>query len=412
MSFLTANVQEVLRQYLDDTYAYTLIQSRPFFDRLTKKGNMGGTSAKVPLNLGFGGGQGGDFETALANAQASGARRDSFVVEPAKEYGVTYLENDEVPYTQTPESAVDILTDATKGAMENAAQNFEAMLFGDGYGTLATISTNSNPSGTIYRLVPTDANKFNLGNVLVSKATPSSASLDTGTATVIGLNPIGGAIEVDAGSSGWTPTNAHVLGIQGQMLASTSPSTFPGFLGWIPPITARTNGVVGDTFLTVVRTAQSPVVAVSGWAYDGRGKSLFQSVNNLAGQMASLKNSKPETLIVNPVTLSRLAQENNIQIRYDMPSGDANVYYEGFDIMTPAGKISCLAEAACPANQMLMAQAKTWVFGYPDKPFAPTSLTGNIAVESYDHNRTRFAISCSGFLYCTNPAANGVITIS
>lgn len=418
MSFINPNTENILVQYLDDTYAITLIQERPFFDRITKKSNMGGESAKVPLNIGYGGGQGGDFETALANAQSGGAKRVAFTVSPAKGFGITTLENSEVPFTQTPESAIDITTDATKGAMELAAQNFEAIVFGDGFGTLATILTATNTSGSLWTLVltvPSDVNHFNMGNSLVSKATPASATLDnSGAAGVVtGLNQIGGSIQIDVASGGLVPTAGHVLGLQGQMAASTSVVTFPGIFGFVPPITSRTAGVIGDTFLGADRGVASSGVAVGGWAIDGRGKVIMPTVNALAGQMANLKNSKPDLLVCNPITLARMAVELDTKVRYDMPSRtSADVFFPGIEIMTPAGKVEAFAEAACPADKLVLTKASSWIYGYPDRPFQPTSLRGNIMTESYEHNRTRFSITCAGYFYTINPAATGVISIS
>lgn len=415
MSFIATNTEQILRQYLDDTYVPTLLQERPFFDRITKKSDVGGLGAKIPIQIGYGGGQSGDFETALANAQASGAKRQSFVVDPAKGFGITYVENAEVPFTTTPESAVDIQTDCTKGAMELAASDFEQIVFSDGFGTLATISAATNTSGSLWTItltVPSDVNRFNLGGVVVSKLTPAAASLDTGTGLVTGLNQIQGQIQVDAGATGFTPTANHVLGRQGTMLGSTSVVTFPGIFGFVPPVTSRTNGVIGDTFLGVSRGVGSAGVALGGWAFDARTKTLLPSINSLAAQMANLKNSKPDTLVCNPITLGRLAIEADTKVRYDMESSVAEVMFSGIELNTPAGKVEALAEAACPADKMVLTKASSWVFAYPKSPFSPSNLDGTIMTKSYDHNRTRFSITCSGYFFTANPAATGVISIS
>lgn len=416
IGFLGTNTDALLVNYIEDTYAITLVQERPFFDRIMKKGGVGGDGVKIPINIGYGGGQGGDFPTALANAQSGGAVRTSFLCEPAKAFGVNYVENSEVPFTQTPESAIDMLTDNTRGAMELAAQNFTAIMFGDGFGTLGLIQTVVNTSGNLWTITfadPSAAMKFNLNNVLVQKVLPSSAALDTGTAKVTGVNQIASQIQIDAAATGFVPVVGRVLGLQGQMLAQTTVSTFPGVFGWVPPITARTAGVIGDTFLGVPRLINSSGVAVGGWALDGRNKPIAPSVNVQAGLMANLKNSKPDTLICNPTTGAKLAIELDTKVRYDLRSETfADVFFSGFEMMTPAGRVEVLLEAACPADKMVLTKAKTWVYAYPSRPFQPTSLKGNIMIESYDQNRTRFAVTCAGYFYTTNCAATGVITVS
>src|SRR5262252_7093795 len=130
MSLLSSNSQQAMNQYLDDTYAITLVQDRPFFDRITKKSGMGGLGTKVPFNVGYGGGQGSVFETALANAQSSGAVRYSWAISPANEFGITTVDNAEVPFSQTENSVIDFALESTRGAMENAAQNFSMLVLG------------------------------------------------------------------------------------------------------------------------------------------------------------------------------------------------------------------------------------------------------------------------------------------
>lgn len=412
----TPNDNAILIQYLDDTYPLTMIQDRPLFDRITKRSNVGGTTVSLPLNLGFGGGQGGSFTAALANAQLGGGVNTDFVIPPAFGYGIAVLENEKVPYTQTPQSAIDTQTLATKAAMELAAQDFTAKIYGSGYGDLATISAVNNVGGSIWDItltVPTDANKFNINGVLNGKTTPAAAALDTGSCTVLGTNPLAGVIRGDVGATGFTPTVGRVLGVAGNLAASTSVSTFPGIFGWCPPITSRTAGVVGDTFLGISRTAATSVIATSGWAFDGRQRAIAPTLNSACGQMANLKNSKPKLALMNPVTLARLAIELDTKVRYDMKSNlSADVFFMGMDLATPAGHVEAFGEAACPANQIVLTDPEQWIFAYPDRPFQPSRLDGQIMTADYNTNRTRAAVTCSGFLYPTNPAAVGVITIS
>lgn len=416
IGFLSTNTDALLRNYMEDTYAITLVQDRPFFDRITKKSGVGGDGVKIPINIGYGGGQGGDFVTALANAQAGGAVRTSFLCEPAKAFGVNTVQNSEVPFTETADSAIDMLTDNTRGAMELAAQNYTAIMFSDGFGTLATIATATNTSGSLWTLTfsdPSASMKFNLNNILVSKALPASAALDTGTGKVTGLNQIASQIQVDVGATGMVPTVGHVLGLQGQMLGQTTVSTFPGIFGWVPPITARTAGVIGDTFLGVPRLINSSGVAVGGWAIDGRNLPIAPTVNKQAGLMANLKNSKPDTLLMNPTTGAKLGIELDTKVRYDLPSETfANVFFSGFEMMTPAGRVEVLLEPACPSDKWILTKSKSWIYGYPDRPFRPTSLKGNMMVESYTDNVTRFAVTCAGYFYTTNCAATAVGTVS
>lgn len=413
---LPSNIQEILIEFLDDAYLPVLIHDHPFIDRLSKE-PMGGTSAKVPLIVSYGGGTSGDFGTAVDNAQLGGAINESFSVTPAQAFGIATVDWNNQPITDTEQSAMNVVTTAQKSSMYNAVDNFANMVFGDGAGTLATISSNTNPSGTLFKLVLTvltDADKIQQGQKLVSKATAFAAALDTGTAEVKGVNPIEGSILVDGGGT-WTPVNGHVLGLQGQMLASTSVVTFPGIFAFIPPASARTNGVpTVTTFLGANRGSDSSVVGVSGWAFDVRGQPIFPALCAAGGRMKSYKNAVPDTIICNGVTAAKLALEVNQQVRFDMPSRSmkAEVFYAGFTVLLPSGPADVLVESSCPSNYVVLTKADQWIMGSPqNKPFRP-STPGVAYVTDYRTNIARFATTCLGYFYTQNPPATCVLTVA
>lgn len=413
MAILDTNTQAVLIQYLDDTYPKTVLQSRPFFDRITKK-DMSGLSVKVPLMVGYGGGTGTNFENSLANAQLGGAYHQAFTVEPQVTFGITVLDNLQASFTTGPESAIDAMTDATQGCAETAAQNFENMIFGTGFGNMATISANSNVSGTIYLLTLgslSEVMKFVPNDIGVTKDT-ATGTLDTGTFTVIGLNQLGNQIKVDAGSSGWTPTNTHVVGLQGQLVTGSAVSTFPGIFAFCPPIASRTTGALNDTFLGVDRSVGG--TATGGWALDGTGKPISEGINTLASMMANFATAKPDCAFANPITCGKVASELKTQVRYDIKSiTDADVFFAGVNIATGAGMLELLAESACPQTYVVITKASSWVFGSPgNKGMKPSNIDGNIATPSYDHNKTRYAVQMAGYFYTNQPQATGVLTVS
>lgn len=417
--YFNDTTQAILVEALAESYVDCLVKDRPFLDGLTKKGGKGGTSERVAMNQGFGGGAGTTLAASLANATVGGAENIAFTITPQILYGTSVLANKQVAYTQHDESAVDTLLQATFASAELAADAFDKGCFSDGHGTWGTISSNTNPTGTIYNLiltVPSDAAKFDKGMVLVSKSSPT-ASIDSGSATVLGNSPQSGLVRVDAGSSGWTPTNAHVVGQSTIMVTGSDVSGFPGMLGFVPPVTARdSNFVVGDTFLGMTRDAAVSVPASSGWAFDARGKALVPSIEALAGQMAIYgKQAHPDTLYVNPIVLGKIATALDTKIRYDMPAKTegATAMFMGVDILTPAGKVTALSAGNCPASQMILTKASAWHLDYPTKsPFGPATLDGKIMVSAYDTDDTRFTTKVTGFFYPEAVISTGVLTIA
>lgn len=422
---IDTNTQAVLIEYMDDTYPKTLIQARPFFDRITKI-DSSGLDTKIPLNIGYGGGtaggQAGGFEIALANAMVGGAVHQAYQIVPTVVFGVSVLDNVQARFTNGPESAVKALTDATQACMEDAAQNLEYCIFGGGYGQLGTITAVTNTSGSNWTLTLTDiseAIRFNPGppgtlgvggNVIVTAVSTASA-LDAGTASVVGLNQLGAQIMVVV--TGMTPVAGHIVGLQGMLLGTSQLSGPPGIFGFCPPIAARSAaGALSDVFQGVDRSIGG--VGTGGWALNGIGKPITEGINTLCSMMANFATAKPTSGYANPITIGKVASELKTFVRYDMKSiMEADVFFSGVTVMTGAGAIDLLAEAACPLKYVVVTKESSWTFGSPgNKPFAPSDLEGRIAIPSYDHNKTRFAITCQGYFYTNQPQATGVLTVA
>lgn len=407
---LPVNIQTLLIESLADMAPMVLAKDHPFLDRI-KKERRGGTAAHIPIITGYGGGKGTDFATSLANAQSGVVTDAAYDVKPAILYGHTTLNWSTARYTKDKDaSPLDIATIATKGAMENAVDNFmSAAVFSDGSGALATVSAVNNVSGSVWDITLTnltDVAKFAPNDVLQQATT--GGSLDAGTAVVNGLNQIGGSIRVTV--SGMTPTVGHVLGIQSQLFSGQN---FGGIFGFIPPTSARTNGVPNvSPFNGCVRDATSAGVAVSGWAFDLTGQPLFYGFNTVAGAMSNYKNAKPRLLIVNGADMPKLAQELDQKVRFDMPSksGMADVLYSGFDINLTTGPCEVMAEVACPAGTAVLCNPDQWYFDGPESPFGPASA-GQIMVQNYATNDARFSVECSGFFYTNNPPATAVLKL-
>jgi hypothetical protein len=415
---LPSNINSILIQALHDMFDANFTKNHPFLDRM-RKVTAGGSGYRIPVMTGPGGGAGVDFISSLGNASVGAFTGLAFVPVPHEAYGHEVINWAQRAFTMSQEqSAVDVAVLATKNAMLAASDNLASLILGAAAGVLGTISSNTNPSGTTYNLVltvPTDAAKFNPGDVLQSAASASSA-VDSGTASVVFVNNIQGSILVDAGSTGWTPTNAHVLGRQSS-IGSSAVLPQPVF-AWCPPAASRTNGVVGDTFLGVTRTAAASqqVVATSGWAFSQtNGMPISTLVQNVAGYLATYAKAKPNVLYCNPTVIAKMAQEFNAQVRPDMPSATSQtIGFQGFEIATAAGRMEVLAEPAMPANQLLMTKADSWVYATPQGKVLVPATNGKILVDAYgltEGNVSRASLMSTGFFGCDNLWTTATITI-
>jgi hypothetical protein len=267
--------------------------------------------------------------------------------------------------------------------------------------------------------VPTDASKFYKEQVIVSKAT-ATASLDSSTATVVGVNANGGSILVDGGGT-WTPTNGHIIGLQGQLPSGSDTSgIFPSVLQWIPTAANRSNGVpTTTTFLGVSRAEASNVVAVSGWGWDGSSTPPFQALYAASAYMQNnSKLAKPDVVFVNPLLLPKMAQQADQKMRYDMESvNGVDVGFAGFTAVLPTGKCDILGEPSMPVTQMLLTKSGSWEMGVPGGGQILVPATNNkLIIDDYGDTSGKNQSRCSvmagpGFFGCNQPSSSAMITV-
>lgn len=418
---LSADLNAVSVESLDDLWLPIFVRNHPFLDRLTIK-KAGGSGYRIPVNTGPGGGASGNFGDSLNNSAANGFTGDGFTVPPAICYGTTRIQWQDQAYSETPQSPVDIALNSTKNALEINTENLANMLLGassGAAGAYATLTGVTNTAGSFWTLdmSQTDAAKFNLGQVIVQKATASSA-LDAGTGLVTGVNQVGGQIEVEV--SGLTPISGRIIGLQGQLPSGTDTSgLFPSVMQWVPPAANRTAGVPNvTTFLGVTRSIRSNVAAVSGWAFNGSSTPIFQAVYSTAAYMQNASAlAKPDTLFINPLVGPKMAQACDQKIRYDMKSvNGVEVEFAGFTIVLPTGKCDVLLEPSMPATQMLLSKSGSWEFAPPNggKIFRP-GTNGKMIIDDYGDssglNQSRCTSMATGFFGCNELISNAIITV-
>lgn len=409
---LSANNQKVLIETLDKVFPALFVEKHPFLDRMARE-TAGGSGFLIPFQTSSNGGSGSTLEAAIAGSDGAGTF-EGFRPKPAVAFGNAIIDHTQAPFMDTPQSPMDLATIAMKNASYNCIQDLAYKLFGTGHGDRLTIGTATSLGGNLWKIIPTQqsaAARFVLGDI-VGQIVANYSSIDSGEGTVIGVNDIEGSLEIDVGSSGLTPAQGKHLGLTSEL--STTVTGFAGVFGFCPVVSVRTNGVVGDTFLGVTRTAASNVAAVSGYAYSATGLPLLQAISRVAARMSRWEESTPDTVYVHPDQISKYQMETNQQtVNIKARSTDVDIFYSGFTVNTAAGALDVLPEPAMPSDQMLITKAKSWVYAMPKamgKLAGPA--TGNqLVIPSYDHNVSRVSLMSSGFFGCRNLLASAAVQI-
>lgn len=398
----TANVDAVLRQNLEKDYEDAVFKRCVALGLFTKGNSeeMGGNAIKVTVKSGYSPGVGGTYATAFANVGET--LRDTFLVTPATLYALEQVDNVGSIYSMGDNAIINTMSDAQKSCMNSASMQVEQALFGDGYGTLFTIASNS--AGVLTATDPTDVFRIQRNQVLVSKATPASASLDTGTATVTAVNPIAGTVTVTA-NGGWTATNGHVVGLNGTMLASATISTFPGLKAWLTDdSTALAASFYGNT-----NRANDPVT-LAGHVIDCTGLDVVQAVNRVMQSISNFGNANSDLIFMNTTNAEKMYTLLDTRARYTQSKGESiEILYDGFSFVGPAGnRVTVHPASACGAHDIFVLDSSTWYTPSPKNRFVmPGQPDGTPFVNLISADATLVKMRASGFVYTNAPGFNG-----
>ncbi len=405
MAFFTSNVDAALRQFNSDIYEDAAFRNHVLMGIFGKKA-MYGSAFKQPIATAYTAGVGGTFGNAQTNE--SDVARSAFLVTPNQLYALQSVPNTDVIFSESKEGAVvELLSDAIEKSIRACGDQFEQALFGDGSGTIGNIGSNTGGGPYVLTLsVVSDAMKFYPGLVLVSKATAFAAALDTGTATVTAVSRSAGTVTVSA-AGGWTPTNTHVLGIQGTMAASTAIVTFPGVQAWI----TNDPTALAASFYGVVRASNQEELA--GWVLSGAGLNIQQAVNVLMQSIGNFSGANPDVCVMSYSNYGKLLTILDSKARNLQTKGDGiTVYYDGIELYGPTGKIMVHPSSFCPSDKVFVLDSSTWTVGAPDNKIIQNASPNGAYVELSGSDAVEVRQRAAGVVSCSFPGANGYITVS
>lgn len=405
----STSVDAALNQRREEAYEDSVFRGSPALG-LFEKGDsdkMGGNAIKVTVKTGYSPGVGGTFATAFTNSGET--LRDTFLVTPNQLYATEKVDNVGSLYSAGGDDAiVNTMADADKSCMASAAMQMEAALFGDGYGTLFTIASNSGGGPYVLTAtVPSDLFKISRGQVLVSKATPAAAALGTGTAVVTAVSPIAGTVTV-AAVGGWTPTNGHVMGLNGTMLAQTTISTFAGLKAWL----TNDATALAATFFGNTARASDPV-SLAGHVIDCTGgTNIIDAINRVLQSVTHYAGARSDLLFVAPSTYEKLQTLLDSRARIIQSKGQSiDVLYDGFSFMGSHGKkLTCHVASACSPADIFVLDSSTWHIPSPkNRIVQPGNPNGNpysdLSAIGLDSTLVKYL--GTGFFYTHAPGFNG-----
>jgi hypothetical protein len=382
---------------------------------LFKKGTEDGSVHAISQDVNFGGGASATYADAYANATLT--TRVQWQIQPFKTYSITSIPLDQDAFTKGPHSAARLLFDESAKCMNQARNQLDVALAGDGYGTLGTIVTPTNTTGSTWTITfATQAEilKFEPNKIYTSKATAAAASLDAGTFLVTNVSV--GSKTITGTSTGMTPTAGHVMGLKGTQQASTAFSVWPGIPAWIPPAASRP--VSATTFQNVDRSVNEQKLAGSYLDWTG---DILEGVLQLESQIANVPGAKPDTLVASFVTKAKVMASAQTQNRFmtaervkvpDMADG-IDIYYSVIRIHgTAGGHLDIVCSSNWSDTLLAVLDRSTWHIDSPGgNPIMGVGSQGNPIVEVPTSDACLCRYRVAAFVYTDTAGYNGMLSI-
>lgn len=315
----------------------------PTFDKLKKTTDFVGESEYVALQNENPQGASADFSTALGSLQQGNYVR--FNISRTEHFGIARIKGHAAEAAVKNEGAlVDLWQRETKGISMTELKCHAVYLFGNGSGTLGTISTLSTVTATLDSA--TNMNYFDLGMRLGAVSdTTLSPTARTGYARVTGIDRVNRTLTsgsnwtaqitglvtgddfVRAGDAAASGTATVITGLESYVAGGSSPGTLFGLNRNTDP--ARLAG----------QTASYAGVAMEDAVVDASALAGFQGVGY------------PDVLVANNRDIANMKKSMAAKITYDRNGSSAGgVSFSKVTIEGENGPIEVISDPFCPRN--------------------------------------------------------------
>ena len=409
----------------DQRVVDTTYQGSPFLGQLRKDESMGYDKKYVALQYSRPNGRSRLFATAQGNID--GSRYASFGIETVDDYGLGNFAGKLLRSSRNPSESfiVDVFERETMSALREIRRSLHIGLWGQADGVRGVVSAITEPGGGVTNITlvdPQDAKNFQVGMELQAAATRTGAVRAANSFPVQEVDLVAGTLVLTGTAittDSWAVSDflfADGDANNGAALGSLPGPMIAGVPAWIPT-TAPTSG---DDHFGVDRSVD--VVRLAGWRFTQAGLgagSVYESIMRGLGTMTRGGDIEaPDRVYMDGETYVELlddldttsAQGETIQRQ---ANDEANVYYSGVRIHSPAGNpVECFVDPQVPFKRLYLINQDTWKLH--SIGMAPQFIEedGTRILRGATADSFEFRMVYHAQLSCDAPFFNGVITLT
>ena len=383
----------------------------PVFATMKKDPTFGGQGEKVAMRVNPVQSTSATFSAAQTAATNYSTNYQAFTVTPVKKYAIARITGEMVMASQTDRTSFTrSLSAEIKSAQQSFIQSLEKQILRDGAGVLGVVGTSG--LSTIYLTLAhyTQANNFNVGQLVVSAADTAS-SLQSGSAPITAIDRDTGILTT-TGASNWTSQIATIadgysIMIAGDYVTAADRLCVSGLTAWNPYSTSG----LGTAFFGVTRSADTNRLA--GSRLDASGMTIEDGLISSQQKVVDL-GQVPNLAIMSGWQFRRLVQQLGTKVIYnEMQARNsagpmANIGFRTVLIQGAMGPIEVLASPYQDYAYTSLINSDNYMLNSMGP--LPQILTQGAGAEMIIpvYNEDTYEVRIGSYLNCKceNPAAN------
>lgn len=383
-------------------------RNHPFFSKvMSKEGGFTGSAFFYAIRTGNPQGIGASFTK--SQTYATGSNGKQLQMSRVKGYAFITLDGESMAAAEGNKGAfLDLVRQETDGVMEEVGDSLAYQLYRSSSGSRGRILSGAGTGAAqvLTLTVADDARNFKEDMVLEANDTDDGVSVRAGVAQVVGVDEDAGTVTVN--NSGTVPGGANITAIANNdyLFRAGDPGACVEGLAMHIPLAAPVLG--SDSFRGIDRGTSAR--ALAGVRVDDTATSIEENIGFVAVKI-SQSGKKADACYLNPVKFWEVARRLNAKVIYEGGGGDANVFFDGFKIHTPAGSVMVYSDPDCPTNRGYVLNMRTWYIKHLKGLPHIIEDDGRPNLRSVSEDSIEARVRWMWNLVCTEPGANGVFSI-
>lgn len=402
MALDTTTAAAALKTYYSGQRMVALTyKDAPLFALMTKHKDFFGASYPLPMRVTNPQGRAATFTNAQAQKVESNYK--TFSLTRVKDYSLASIATEAMLASENDAGAfLRLATAEVDGAIESLKRSIQWSMYGDGTGSLGTLSTSDNTADSITLTNAEDISKIEVGQTLnfwsassggtqriietaITDAVVESVNRDAGSFTVTG--------DITANKTITSGDHIFVKGDRGAKMK--------GLAAWVP----STAPSASESFFGVDRSLDATRLA--GVRITSTGKPQDEAIVDAARRMGR-EGSNPNYLFTGFTKYAALEKTLGARVRY-VDVEVAGIGFRGVEVSGPKGTITVLPDRDCPESLQYMLSMDTWGFYSLKDPVMLLDQDGNKLLRESSADALEVRVGGYFQMGCDEPKGNGVL---